>query len=268
MNLLSKSYLRESQYRDASNLDARAALHKRFSVNSYPWHRWVFDLALAVAPSDTAVLEVGAGSALLWTANRERVPCGWLVTLTDFSPGMLDAARKTLASDAARFTFAQADVEDLPFDDGAFDVVIANHMLYHVPDRPNAFAQIARVLRPGGVLLAATNGSGNLDELTALIAPEAPEAIEWRERFARGFTLENGAEQLRQVFGPVDLHERAGGLAVTEAEPLVAYIAAMDYPSLRDSQRFSAVEARVRDHLAVQGTLHLTNRVGIFIARR
>ena len=55
------------------------------------------------------------------------------------------------------------DAQDLPFDDGTFDVVVANHMLYHVPDPRRAAAEFARVLRPGGVLLAATNGPQHLD---------------------------------------------------------------------------------------------------------
>lgn len=266
-HLVSKAYLRDFQYKDASNLDARAALHRRFGTNPYPWHRWPFDQLLDVAPSAGNVLEVGAGNALLWVANRERIPSGWQITLTDFSPGMLDDARTALGADASRFVFTQADVEALPFGDGTYDVVIANHMLYHVSNRPRALAEIARALRPGGALIAATNGEANLTEMIDMIAPDAPEADAWRQSFARGFTLGNGADQLQQVFMSVEMREYEDGLAVNEVEPLLAYIAAMDYPSLRDPQRFASVEARIRERMAAEGTLHLTKRVGLFVAR-
>ena len=55
------------------------------------------------------------------------------------------------------------DAQELPFPDDAFDVVVANHMLYHVPEPARAAAEIGRVLRPDGLLLAATNGPDHLD---------------------------------------------------------------------------------------------------------
>ncbi len=125
-------YLKTQQYGDAGNLNARAALGP-----------------------EARILEVGCGPAQLWRRNLNRLPTGWRVTLTEFSPGVVSAARGALAGHEALFTFA----------DGAFDAVIANYMLYHVPDRPRAFAEIARVLRPGGRLFATTNGPDNLREL-------------------------------------------------------------------------------------------------------
>jgi ubiquinone/menaquinone biosynthesis C-methylase UbiE len=93
----------ESQYRDASNLNARIALHERFSTNAYGWQRWVFDqLEL---PPDARVLELGCGTGKLWVENRDRTPEGWDVTLTDASPGMLREARRNLGLDR-RFRMA------------------------------------------------------------------------------------------------------------------------------------------------------------------
>lgn len=69
------------QYRTSVNLDARMALHARFSTNPYPWMRWVFDhFAL---PAECRVLELGCGTGALWAANRERIPAGWDITLSD-----------------------------------------------------------------------------------------------------------------------------------------------------------------------------------------
>jgi len=65
---------------------------------------------------------------------------------------MLDEAQQRLANVPSDFAFERIDVQAIPYNDASFDVVIANHMLYHVPDLPKALAEIRRVLRPGGLL--------------------------------------------------------------------------------------------------------------------
>ena len=71
-----------------------------------------------------------------------------------------------------------ADIRDLPFEDESFDGVVANHMLYHVPDRPQALAEIRRVLRSAGRVFATTNGGDHLQEIKAFY--ERPASIEFR----------------------------------------------------------------------------------------
>lgn len=61
----------EKQYRDASNLNARIALHERFSTNPHPLLRWLFDrLEL---PPEGRILEIGCGTGKLWVENLERI---------------------------------------------------------------------------------------------------------------------------------------------------------------------------------------------------
>src|SRR5439155_6255128 len=136
--------------------NARMGLHEQFRVNPYGWHRCVFD-RLDLAPN-TRPLELGCGPGVLWSENPDRLPTGWEVVLSDFSPGMVHEARQKLRGRASTFRFAMADAQAVPFAPASFDAVIANHMLYHVPDRAKALNEIRRVLRPGGRLYAATNG--------------------------------------------------------------------------------------------------------------
>jgi len=241
-------YLREEQYRDDSNLRARIDLHKRFSTSSQPWHRWVFDrLDL---PPDARVLEVGCGPAELWRANRERIPGGWTITLADLSDGMLAAAREWFGD---RAEYVVADVQELPFEDGAFDAAIANHMLYHVPDRPRAIGELARVLRLGGVLYAATNGEGHLREIRDLTPP--------RELWSVEFTLEDGAEQLGKHFEDVTLERYPDSLEVTAVEPLVAFVRSF-------TDELEGAEEKVGETIQREGAFHVTKSTGLFRARR
>lgn len=124
------------QYRDASNLGARAQLHARFSTHRLGYLHWSFErLAL---PAHARVLELGCGPGWLWRDNRERIPPGWSLTLTDLSPGMLDEARANLSVLARPPRLQCVSAEALPFVDSSFDAVLAHHMLDHVPDHASS----------------------------------------------------------------------------------------------------------------------------------
>jgi SAM-dependent methyltransferase len=235
-------FLRDQQYRDDSNLRARLELHRRFSTNPQPWHRWVFDRLRF--PDGARVLEVGCGPAELWLQNIDRIPEGWELTLADLSPGMLEKAREGLG-DRARYQ--PADVQELPFEDESFDGVVANHMLYHVADRPRAFAEIARVLRRAGRFYASTNGRDHLKEIKELYVHKEP----W------GFRMEEAGDELREVFADVELDVYPDSLEVTEVEPIVAFVNSMD----RGVDGFEEV---VRARIAAEGSFHVTKVGGLF----
>src|ERR671930_1311101 len=85
------------------------------------------------------------------------------------------------------------DVQELPFADGEFDVAVAAWMLYHVADLDSGLAELARVLTPGGTLVAVTNDVEHLQELWDL-AHRASDI----GRF--NFRSDNGEEILRRHF--------------------------------------------------------------------
>ena len=172
-NSRNQSYLMGSQYKNADNLRARMALHERFSTNKEDFARWVFDHI--EAPQEAHVLELGCGPVNLWVKNRERIPQGWRITLTDLSPGMLEEAKRATETLDATSDYRVADAQAVPFEDGTFDLVVANHMLYHVPDELKAVAEIRRVLKPGGRLYAATNGREHMSELQTFITEQLGE---------------------------------------------------------------------------------------------
>jgi len=95
------------------------------------------------------VLEIGAGSGAMAAELLATHP-GITMTVTDFDEAMVDSARAGLAPFAGRATARQADATALPFDDGAFDLVLSWVMLHHTVEWEKALAEAARVVRPGG----------------------------------------------------------------------------------------------------------------------
>jgi ubiquinone/menaquinone biosynthesis C-methylase UbiE len=221
------SYPEREQYKDATHLNARIQLHQCFSTHSYGWFKWVFDQFMLF--TDASILEIGCGPGTFWGDNSNRIPDDWHITLSDFSPGMVREAKNNLRLHRGYFTFESSNAMAIPFPNATFDAVVANHMLYHVPDRQMALKEINRVLKPNGQFFAATNGKNHLRELDEIIdACSLPTGAHLSTTFSSaGFTLDNGVQQLTPWFTQLVIRHYADALIVTEAKPLVNYILSM-----------------------------------------
>lgn len=259
------TYLKSDQYKDASRLAARARLHAQYSRNPYGWFNWLFE-QYKQTPPNARVLELGAGAGWLWAKNLARIPAGWDITLSDFASGMLAEARKTLAQTAHDFRYEEIDAQHIPYPDATFDAVIANHMLYHVPDRAKAIAEMRRVLKPDGRLYTATNGENHMREIHALMARLGFRPEEWLDGFVmvRGYTLENAPGQLRVQFPNVEVRRYEDEIVVGAAQPVLDYI--LSFPVQPDDQRIAELRAFVEAEIARIGSFTITKDSGIVVA--
>jgi SAM-dependent methyltransferase len=259
------NYLRSDQYRDSANLGDRVTLHDRFSTNREGWFPWLF--ARLGLESGERVLEVGGGPGWLWLRGPPAPPPGIDLVMSDLSAGMAREARGNLAGRVERLRVCVLDARQIPFPDASFDVALANHMLYHVPDRPRALAEIARVLRPGGRLVASTIGERHLCEIDALARDLCPDT-RLHMGFDSAFTLESGAQQLESWFDDVRLERYPDGLRISEVDPLVAYVRSMIAVQRVDASRESALRHRVEAEIARVGWFAVTKDSGLLSARR
>jgi SAM-dependent methyltransferase len=109
------------------------------------------DLARRVAAaSPRRVLEVAAGTGVVTRALRELLPPSVEIVATDLNQAMLDVAAKV--GTAGTVEWRQADATALPFADGSFDAVVCQFGVMFLSDRAKGFAELRRVLRPGGTL--------------------------------------------------------------------------------------------------------------------
>lgn len=257
-----------AQYQRTGNLNARIQMHQLYSTNPTGWFPWYFEhLAL---PYGSRILELGCGVGAIWRSELERIPADWRMLLTDFSAGMIAEARAQLPS--AQFSFSVVDAQAIPLLDATFDAVLANQMLYHVPDRARAIAEIYRVLRPGGTLYAATNGTGHMAEMFALedrlfgehSTAEAPRF--WGENF----TLENGAAQISQAFPAVTARVYPDSLEIRAVPPLIDYLFSMHPEQIRQvsEMRLHAFAEEMTKHIEREGSIHVGKHTGILIAQK
>ena len=258
-----QQYLKNDQYKDSSNLDARVMLHQRYSTNSYGWFQWVFDVLLKL-PENARILELGCGPGLLWKENVDRIPVGWNITLSDFSSGMPDAAWRNLVVTGRAFQFKEVDAQSIPFEDETFDAVIANHMLYHVPDRSRAISEIHRVLKSHGRLIAATGGENHMKEMMSWYQQLRLSRI-W-ESFTNPFTLENGLKQLQRYFSEVTLSRYQDHLDITEIAPIMAYIRSGIRLNELSEEELTKLRQDLERELMEKGKIFITKDSGLFEA--
>jgi ubiquinone/menaquinone biosynthesis C-methylase UbiE len=256
-NLADQTYVKD-QYCTSNNLEARATLHERFGTAKQKWFHWYWDHL--DSPADARILELGCGVGMLWRDNRARIPMTWRLTLSDFSFGMIETTRAAHVS----AHFLQGDAQAIPFRDHYFDAVIANHMLYHVPDVARAIAEMRRVLKPGGKFYAATNGDTHLHEMIDLVTDFLH--IEHYEHNQQ-FTLENGEAQINQHFSGIKRFDFQDALVVTEVEPLVAYImSGFTVKLIVQKKQENDLRQFVAERMQRDNAFRITKSTGLFIA--
>ena len=191
------------EYSDESRLAHRESVHEHATGPSP--RDVVFN---AVADSDPGlVLEVGCGRGEL--AER-------MARKLDARVVGLDQSERMVELTAHRgVETVVGDVEDMPFRDGIFDVVVAAWMLFHANDLDRALGEIRRVLRYGGRLVAATNSRRSFHELWNLVGyePQYP------------FDAENGEWALLRQFTLVERRDVRGTVTFQDHEAARAYVA-------------------------------------------
>ena len=188
------------------------------------------------------ILDVGCGLGEL--AERFAKELGAEVQAIDTSARMVALTR------ARGIDAKEADAEQLPYADGEFDCVFAGWVLYHVPDLETALGECARVLRPGGTLVASSYFESNMSELWDLIEGLSP-------RDALSFSHTNGAALLQQHFAKVEQRDLEATLVFPDTESIRNFVA-------------STID---RAHLAplipeIDGPFKATTRHVVFIAEK
>ena len=157
-DLTGKDTVRE-QYATADKLNTRISLHEKYSVNKQGFGPWI--AAHYAFPEGARVLEAGCGTGSMWAGQDALIMrCSKLI-LTDLNEGMVTKAKAALG-ERQELEYRTADIRSIPCPDRSLDAVIANMMLYHVPDIDKALREVCRVLKKDGTFYAATYGENGM----------------------------------------------------------------------------------------------------------
>lgn len=253
---INKEYLKNQQYRDASNLAARRALFQYGTNAESLWH-WVCKQYSIQAGSK--ILEVGCGSGEFWREAIKVFPDNCAITLTDLSSGMLESVQKNLPQ-LANCQFEVADVEHLAYGNCSFDVVFAHLMLYHTASPECALAEIKRVLKKSGFAGILLSGEDNMQPLFTLLSCENP-------RQAQRFSAEMAINVLPEYFSDIKQHVYQNTLRITEVEPLIAYVRSLSKMDEKGDSFYAHCRAILTKQIKDKSYIELPTSRHLFIAR-
>ena len=249
----------KEQYKTPKGLDTRISFHDKYSTNMQGYGNWI--VSNYEIFDGMTVLELGCGTGSIWMGRDDVLGLFGKLVLTDFSEGMLATARENVGS-KNNIEYMVADIQNLPFGDNSFDMVIANSMLYHVPDINKGINEVRRVLKDDGVFYCATLGENNFVEQLA----------EWfrlsGENFNpnHNFTMQNGEQKLRIAFSDIKARFYIDSLHVTDIDDLVNYLKSLASLKALNDIPLDRLKEIIMEH-SVNGVVDLPKEYGMFIAK-
>jgi ubiquinone/menaquinone biosynthesis C-methylase UbiE len=152
--------------------------------------------------ADERVLDVAAGNGNATLAAARRFA---QVTSTDYVPALLDKGRARARAEGLEVRFLDADVEDLPFADASFDVVLSTFGAMFAPDQHRTAMEMMRVLRSGGRLgMANWTPDGFIGRLFKVIGAHVPPPAGLKSP-----ALWGAEPYVAQLFGPLAVQVRS-----------------------------------------------------------
>lgn len=243
-------YVKE-QYHKSDNLNTRISLHDKYSTNKMGLPNWYF--SIYQINNGMKILELGCGTGSMWLEHKDVMAKCKQIVLSDLSAGMLKTAQKNIG-DMNNVIYEVIDIQNIPYDDNYFDIVIANYMLYHVPDLHKAISEVSRVLRSDGYFYAGTAGENGIMEAIAKI-------LDMDFVYENTFTLENGMKKIEPYFRTVEIKKYIDSLEVTNVDDLLDYL----YSGITFRLPRDEVREKLMSHMK-NGVLILPKEPGMFVA--
>lgn len=259
MGLLNEHSAVQKQYSTANNLNTRISIHDKYSTNKLGFNNWLFS-NYDISPN-SEILDIGCGTAQIWKQNLHLLHKSVKLRLTDFSAGILSDAKNTIG-ERENISYDIVDIENIPYEDGRFDIVTANMMLYHVPDLNRGLSEVQRVLSDKGCFYCATYGENGIMPYIATLLKN----YNVIDQTNKNFTLQNGSDILKKHFSDVKRLDYEDALEVTDIDDIIDYIY-----SLKSISSCAELDRKILKNILeqnmVNGILRIPKEYGTFICR-
>jgi ubiquinone/menaquinone biosynthesis C-methylase UbiE len=256
----------QNQYIDSKNLDLRLQIYRYNTNKSESLQTWIFNRL--PFKDGQKILELACGNGKLWLENSSKIKKSSSIILSDLNEKMLEDCKSGLENLSINMDFMMIDIADIPFEDGVFDIVIANHCLYHLPDLDKCLEEIHRVIKPGGILASSTIGKNDNKELKELFRNYSENFEFHPDQMAANFGLENGRNFLERYFTNVRLYEYENSLLIPESKAILDYARSITgyCGYVKDEAHF---ESYIKSQMDEQkGSFYVTKETGLFLSEK
>lgn len=251
-----------NQYKDNKNINTRISLYKKYSTNETDYSDWIYTNYSFFDGCN--VLEFGSGTGKDWESKIDILPKDCQLILSDFSSGMVDELRQKYGN-RKNVHIRMLDIQNANIKGGSIDFVIANSMLYHVPDIDKAVRDVHRILKDNGIFYASTFGKSVYSYLQKHISNISRDISLAKEVT---FTLQNGGDYINKYFSDVKINRYHNSLKIKDTNDLVDYIYSMtSIVGLKEEHRediYNYFEALKDDN----GNIVVETEYGVFVSSK
>lgn len=259
MNAINNSDTVKEQYKNSANLNTRISIHSKYSTNKMGFGNWI--VSNYEIKKGMRILELGCGTGDMWKEHIELLDIASELVLTDFSSGMLQSAKEMLGENE-HISYEIVDIQNIPYEDNSFDIVIANMMLYHVPEIHKGLTEVRRVLKENGCFYSATYGENGIVQFISRLL----KSYNVEGKLNKSFTLQNGKGILSNYFQTVIRYDYEDALEVKNIDDMIDYIYSLSsMTNIRNIER--AELKRIFETNMVNGVLHVPKEYGMFICK-
>lgn len=252
----------KAQYKDDKGLLIRKKLHERYSVNKQGFGHWLFEII--EIPPKGKILELGSGNGDFWRRHIHDLCESNTLILSDLSSGMVDIMKKKFENFDVHIE--RIDIQDIPFENDTFDVIIGNTMLYHIPELDTALKEVHRVLKPGGRFYSSTFGENGLSDFISSSLDSIDIHIAKDTNYT--FTLQNGSNKLANHFKSVKRLDYIDSLKVTNVQDLVDYILSMTSMNGLTNENHKEIFKYFEKIMHAKGVIEIPKEYGSFISTK
>lgn len=248
------------QYTNSNNLNIRMAIHSKYSRNKQGFGNWIHEQYQLF--NGCRILELGCGNGDMWKDKIETIGKESTLILSDYSEGMVMEVKEKY-NNYTNISYQQINIEEIPYEENSFDIVIANMMLYHVPNLERALSEVRRVLKAEGKFYSATFGENGIHKYILIALKDNSDTQD-----NNTFTLQNGSTVLSKYFDNVMKTEYIDALEVTDTKDLIDYIYSMtSIINVKEEERdnlFEIFENRKDEN----GIIRIPKEYGMFISTK
>ncbi len=249
------------------NLKNRLNIYDKYSPSGNNWKQWLFS-RISINDGDN-VLELGCGNGELWKKNIEKLNCNCSLKLSDFSPEMLEGAKNNLKDIEHDIEFEAINIEEIPYNDNSFDVIICEHAAYLLHDIEKGLSEIQRVLKPNGTAYITLVSTSHFSELEKIINDYKNYKMGGRDRIFR-LSIENARPTIEKYFEVKGFEAKEEELLVDDSGYLVNYVVSCGDASLKKLtiNEKNRLDMHLKKMINEKKHISITNKNGLFILKK